>query len=152
MEDKDTGSRLPLAIYLEDSIFSVNIHQIMVSELTTRNDRSVYCAYNPEFQTLPESYTSLRCRRKENRIRVQEKTSQWPIPCSTITAVASGSMWSTSHLVTYFVLTTAQGVGTVSYLVRQIKLRYIETEFSVTYSTSVLYSILPPWWKLFING
>ena len=43
MEDEGTGSRLPLAIYLEDSIFSVNIHQIMVSELTTRNDRSLLC-------------------------------------------------------------------------------------------------------------
>lgn len=46
-------------------------------------------------------------------------------------------MWCTSHLVTYFVLTTAQGVGTVSYLVRQIKLRYIETEFFVPCSTSL---------------
>ena len=46
-------------------------------------------------------------------------------------------MWCTSHLVTYFVLTTAQGVGTVSYLVRQIKLRYIEIEFWVSCSTSL---------------
>ena len=59
MEDEDTESRLPLAIYLEDSNFSVNIHQIILSKLTTRNDRSVYCAYNPVSKTLPESYTSL---------------------------------------------------------------------------------------------
>jgi len=39
MEDEDTGSRLPLAKYLEDSNFSVNIHRNMFSELTTRNDR-----------------------------------------------------------------------------------------------------------------
>ena len=102
MEDEDIGSRLPLAICLEDSIFSVNIHRIMLSELTTRNDRSVYCAYNPVSKTLPENYTSLRSKEKkrkekqkkrkrteENRIRVQEKTGQWPIPCSTITAVTS---------------------------------------------------------------
>ena len=39
MEDEDTGSRLPLAIYLEDSNFSVTIHENMLSELTIRNDR-----------------------------------------------------------------------------------------------------------------
>ena len=32
MEDEDTGSRLPLAIYLKDSNVSVNIHQMMLSE------------------------------------------------------------------------------------------------------------------------
>ena len=46
-------------------------------------------------------------------------------------------MWRTSHFVTYFVLTAAQGVGSVSYFVRQIKLRYIETEFWVSCSTSL---------------
>ena len=127
MEDEDTGSRLPFVICLEDSNVSVNITRIMLSELTTRNDRSVYCAYSPVSKTLPENYTSLRCRRKENRIRDQEKTGQWTIQWSTITAVTSGSTWSISHLVTYFVFTTAQGVGTVSYLIRQRKLRYIET-------------------------
>ena len=65
MEDEDIGSRLPLAICLEDSIFSVNIHRIMLSELTTRNDRSVYCAYNPVSKTLPENYTSLRSKEKK---------------------------------------------------------------------------------------
>ena len=44
MEDEDTGSRLPLAIYLEDSNVSVNSPRTMLSELTTRNDRSIYCA------------------------------------------------------------------------------------------------------------
>ena len=39
MEDEDTESRLPLAIYLEDSNFSVTIHENMLSELTIRNDR-----------------------------------------------------------------------------------------------------------------
>ena len=65
MEDEDTGSRLPLAIYLEDSSVSVNIPRIMLSELTTRNDRSVHCAYNPASKTLPENYTSLRHKEKE---------------------------------------------------------------------------------------
>ena len=71
MEDEETGSRLPLAIYLEDSNFSVNIHGIMLNELTTRNDSSVYHAYKPVSKTLPESYT--RRRREENQIRVQDK-------------------------------------------------------------------------------
>ena len=50
MEDEDTGSRLPLAIYLKDSNVSVNIHQMMLSEWTTRNDMSVYCAYESSLQ------------------------------------------------------------------------------------------------------
>ena len=45
----------------------------MLSELTTRNDSSVYHAYKPVSKTLPESYTIVRCRREENQIRVQEK-------------------------------------------------------------------------------
>ena len=44
----------------------------MLSEWTTRNDRSVYCAYNPVSKTLPENYTTL-WRRKDNRIRAQEE-------------------------------------------------------------------------------
>ena len=55
MIDEDTGSRLCLAIYLEDSNVSVNIPRTMLSELTTRNDRSVYHAYTPVSKTLPES-------------------------------------------------------------------------------------------------
>ena len=49
----------------------------MLSEWTTRNDRSVYCAYNPVSKTLPESYTTLQRRKKENRIRAQEEMANW---------------------------------------------------------------------------
>ena len=73
MEDEDIGSRLPLAICLEDSIFSVNIHRIMLSELTTRNDRSVYCAYNPVSKTLPENYTSLRSKEKKRKEKQKKR-------------------------------------------------------------------------------
>lgn len=49
------GPILPLAIYLEDSNCSVNIHWTMLGEWTTRNDRSLYCAFNPVSKTLSQS-------------------------------------------------------------------------------------------------
>ena len=137
MEDEDTGSRLPFAICLEDSNVSVNIPRTMLSELTTRNDRSIYCAQNPVSKTLPENYTSLRCRRKENRINVQEKMA------NSIVHHYSSHIWVYMKHFTHSDLLCphhSSRVGTVSYLVRQIKLRYIETEFSVTCFTSLFYT------------
>lgn len=69
MIDEDTGTRLPLAIHLEDSNFSVNIMELCsVNEPQGKTGVSTR-PYNPVSKTLPESYTTLQRRRKENRIR-----------------------------------------------------------------------------------
>ena len=73
MIDEGTGTRLPLAIYLEDSNFSVNIMELCsVNEPQGKTGVSTH-PYNPVSKTLPESYITLQRRRKENRIRTQEE-------------------------------------------------------------------------------
>lgn len=78
MIDEDTGSRLPLAIYLEDSNFSVNVTELCwVNGLQGMTGVST-CEYN-DLQTLLESFTGLwRKKKKRTGIRVQGRDGQLP--------------------------------------------------------------------------
>lgn len=105
---------LPLAMYLEDSNCSVNTHGIMLSGWTTRKDRHFYCAYNPV--TISQSHT-LRIRKKRKQTQNSGRDGQFNAPSSQY--LCFGSVWSTSHSLTCFVLTTAPGVCTASCLVRE---------------------------------
>ena len=147
MIDEDTGTRLPLAIYLEDSNFSVNIMELCsVNEPQGKTGVStVHIIQSPK-----PSLKVILLYEEEEKKTESEPRKRWPTHHSTVTTGTYGSTWSTSHSLTYFVLTTDWGVGLVICLVRQRKPRYIETEFWVP--SLPHYSVLPPWWKLFING
>ena len=93
------------------------------------------CAYNLVSKILSEICTCLRNRTKENRIRAQEeKVNSIPHHHSNhILGLheASYICWSI-----YIVLKAAWGVGTVSWLARERKLRSTEMEFCALCSFS----------------
>ena len=132
MEDEDIGSRLPLAIYLEDSNFSVNVTELCWVNGPQGKTRVSTCAYNPVSKL---SLKVLLPYEEEEKRTKSERRKRCPTQHSTITAGTYGSIQSTSHSLTYFVLTTDWGDDTIICLVRQIKPRYIETEFWVPCSS-----------------
>ena len=137
MIDEDTGSRLPLAIYLEDSNFSVNITELCwVNEPQRMTGLStLHIIQSPKL-----SLKVILLYKEEEKRTEWEPRKRWPTQHSTITAGTYGSTWNTSHLLTYFVLTTDWGGDTIICLVRQRKSRYIETEFWVPCSSLLFYT------------
>ena len=135
MTDEDTRPRLPLAIYLEDSKFSVN-----VTELCWVNEPQVMTGVSTLhiIQSPKLSLKAILLYEEEEKSIESETRKRWPTQHSTITAGTYGSIWSTSHSLTYFVFTTVQEAGTLSCLVRQRKLRFIGTEFWVPCSSSLV--------------
>ena len=128
MIDEDTGPLLPLAIYLEDSKFSVNVTELCwVNKPQGMTGVSTH-AYNPVSKL---SLQVLLLYEEEEKRTESEPRKRWPTQHSTITAGTYGSTWTTSHSLTYFVLTTDWGGDIIISFVRQRKPRYTETEFWV---------------------
>ena len=138
MTDEDTRPRLPLAIYLEDSKFSVN-----VTELCWVNEPQVMTGVSTLhiIQSPKLSLKAILLYEEEEKSIESETRKRWPTQHSTITAGTYGSTWSTSHSLTYFVLITDWGGDTVICLVRQRKSRYIETELSPLLFLTILHCL-----------
>ena len=134
MIDEDKGPMFPLAIYLEGSIFSVNIMELhWVNEPQGMTGVStVHIIQSPKL-----SLKVIVLYKEEEKKTESEPRKRWPTQHSTVTAGTYGSTWSSSHSLTYFVLTTDWGGDTIICLVRQRKPRYIETEFWVPCSSSL---------------
>ena len=127
MIDEDTWPKLPLAIYLEDRNFSVNVTELCwVDEQGMTGVSTMHIIQSPKL-----SLKAILLYEEEEKSIESETRKRWPTQHSTVTAGTCGSTWNTSHSLTYFVLTTDWGGDTVICLVRQRKPRYIETEFWV---------------------
>ena len=99
MIDEDTGPLLPLAIYLEDSKFSVNVTELCwVNKPQGMTGVSTH-AYNPVSKL---SLQVLLLYEEEEKRTESEPRKRWPTQHSTITAGTYGSTWSTSHSLTCF--------------------------------------------------
>ena len=134
MIDEDTGSRMPLAIYLEGRNFSVNVTELCWVNGPQGMTGVSTCEYNPVSKL---SLKVLLVYEEEEKRTESECRKRWPAQHSTVTAGTYGSIQSTLHSLTYFVLTTDWEGDTIICLVRQRKPRYIETEFWVPCSSSL---------------
>ena len=134
MIDEDKGPMFPLAIYLEDSNFSVNIMELRwVNEPQGMTGVStVHIIQSPKL-----SLKVILLDKEEEKRTESELRKRWPTQHSTVTAGTCGSTWSSSHSLIYFVLTTNWRGDAIICLVRQRKPRYIETEFWVPCSSSL---------------
>ena len=120
-------------------------HRIILSEWTTRNDRSVYYAHSPVFKTFPESYTSFRRRRQKNQSPGRD--GQFNTPPS-----QQGHLGLHEALHTHWPLLSSQQTEGVISLSALLDRENQGTQRQNSESSALPYSVLPPWWKLFING